>query len=201
MGPLLKRGIPIYIKSTAEPDKPGTLIAYKTDEDRPRREITGISGKNGFIIFNLKKYLMNKQIGFGRDLLDVFAEKGVNFEHMPSGVDSISVIMQEEDLAKAAKRAHLDIDHFKAEITDEVNQRLNPDSAGFSDEQLALIAVVGEGMKHRIGMAAQITGSLAGNKVNIETLDQGSSEISMIFGVRKEDYQRAIIGLYNDLLK
>jgi aspartate kinase len=187
IGPVRKKNIPVHVRDTNHPSEPGTIISTEYDA---QRTIRGIAGKKGFAALTVEKYLMDKQVGFGRDLLDVFARRGINFEHMPSGVDTLSLILQQRDIAG-----------LEDELKSEIAEKLHPDSMQFLQSPLALIAIVGEGMKHHVGMAAQVTRSLANHGINIETINQGASERSMILGVQEADYKNAIRGLYSDLLE
>lgn len=188
IGPLIERKIPIVIKNTNNPDAPGTLVSEDYDHQHPVR---GIAGTNGFVSLDVKKYRMNKEIGFGRDLLAILADEGISFDHIPSGIDSLSLVLRKDQLTPESEQR----------VLENIEERLQPDSAEFTDKHLAVISVVGEGMRHRIGMAAKATASLANHEVNIETMNQGASEISMTFGVRDSDYEKAIRGLYEDIIK
>ncbi len=185
LGPVRKRNIPVNIRNTNYPSAPGTLISSEYNREKP---IRGIAGRNGFCAISLEKYLMNKEVGFGERLLRVIADNGLSYEHSPSGIDNISVIL-EQDKVK-------DMDCLVKEISSE----LRPDKIDVLRD-LALIAVVGEGMRHTVGIASRITSALADNGINIEILNQGASESNIIIGVKSEDYKNAIRALYNRLLK
>ncbi len=182
--PVVEAGIPICIRNTNFPERPGTMIVPK------RRHITGevvgIAYKTGFCTISMTKYLMNREIGFGRRLLQIIEEEGLSFEHMPSGIDTLSIVLREADLDTDTEKRM--VERIRAEL-------------GCSEVEvehgLALIMVAGEGMRHHVGIAATATRALADANVNIEMLDQGASEISMMFGVKEEDVTRAVRALYD----
>ncbi len=181
--PAVRAGIPICIKNTMAPDAPGTLITLA------RKDVTGqpvgIAYTTGFMSIMLAKYLMNREIGFGRKALQIIEEEGIPFEHMPSGIDTLSVILRERDVDAQTEK----------KIIERMKDELNV-SDFVVEHGLALIMVAGEGMVHHIGMAAKAAQALADAGVNIEMLDQGASEISIMFGVKEEDAPRAVRSLY-----
>lgn len=181
--PVVRAGIPIHIRNTHRPEAPGTrIVAERKDAGG---KVVGIACDAGFCTIFLSKYLMNREIGFGRRLLQILEEEGLSYEHAPSGIDNMSVILKEDDLDKETETRALT--RIGAEL-------------GASDVEiergLALIMIVGEGMRYSIGMAAKATQALAQAGVNIEMMNQGSSEISMMFGVKAEDRVRAVRSLY-----
>jgi len=182
--PAVQTGIPICIKNTNCPDAPGTRIVL--DRKHKPGEVVGIAGAKGFCTIFVSKYLMDREIGFGRRFLQVFEEEGLSFEHMPSGVDNISIILREKDLDPATE----------SRIVDRIKTDLGADNVTV-EHDLALVMIVGEGMRHSVGLAAKVTGAFAAAKVNIEMINQGSSEISMIFGVKAADRDRAVRSLYH----
>lgn len=181
--PAVRAGIPICIRNTGNPDAGGTRIVG--ERARTERTVVGIASGAGFCTLYASLYLMNRQIGFGRRFLQVFEEEGLSYEHMPSGIDNVSIILRESG--------------FPPETERRVLRRLRRD-LGLQDAQvergLALIMIVGEGMRYHVGLAARATGALAEAGVNIEMMNQGASEISMMFGVKAGDRSRSVASLY-----
>lgn len=181
--PAVSAGIPIRIRNTNRPEAPGTtIVPHHTDVDS---RVVGIASDSGFCTLYLSKYLMNREIGFGRHVLQILEDEGLSYEHTPSGIDNMSVVLEEKG--------------FDPQVEDRVLARLR-DELGVEDAEvehgLCLIMIVGEGMRFSVGLAACATGALARAGVNIEMMNQGSSEISMMFGVKKEDRKKAILALY-----
>jgi len=181
--PVYRKGIPVRILNTNNPNAPGTTIL--TTRKKITCPVVGIASDKGFCSIYISKYLMNREIGFGRKLLQIFEEEGLSYEHTPSGIDNISVILKENILNKAAEERVIYRIKSELQVDDIAVQR-----------NLALIMVVGEGMQHTIGIAARISGSLAKVGVNIEMINQGSSEVSMMFGVKAEDSVAAVKAIY-----
>ncbi len=180
--------IPINIKNTNRPEDRGTFIVPETD-DISEYVITGIAGKTGFSTLTIEKDMMNAELGFGRRVLQAIEENGLAFEHFPSGIDTMSVVLHTKELQ--AKRADVMADICKA---------VNPDNI-FVEENLALIAIVGRGMVKAKGTAARIFTSLANSGVNIRMIDQGSCELNIIVGVDANDYTTALNAIYNEFVK
>lgn len=184
--PVRSAGIPINIKNTNDPSAPGTMIVPEShDEEVSAYTITGIAGKKNFSAINLHKDRMNSQIGFCRDVLDVLAENGICIEHMPSSIDSMTVIIDS---------AH--IDGKQDEIVTQIRKRVKPDDI-YVEEGIALVAVVGRGMCRTRGVAARIFAALAHARINVKMIDQGSSELNVIVGVNEEDFEQAIRCIYD----
>lgn len=184
--PVRSAGIPINIRNTNEPEAPGTMIVPEShDESVSAYTITGIAGKKNFTAINLHKDRMNSQIGFCRDVLDVLAENGVCIEHMPSSIDSMTVIIDRAQLAGK-----------QDEIVTQIRKRVNPDDL-YVEEGIALVAVVGRGMCRTRGVAARIFAALAHARINVKMIDQGSSELNVIVGVNEEDFEQAIRCIYD----
>lgn len=184
--PVRSAGIPINIRNTNDPSAPGTMIVPDSHDDEVSAyTITGIAGKKNFSAINLHKDRMNSQIGFCRDVLDVLAENGICIEHMPSSIDSMTVIVDS---------AHMDgkLD----DIVTQIRKRVNPDDI-YVEEGVALIAVVGKGMCRTRGVAARIFAALAHARINVKMIDQGSSELNVIVGVNEEDFEQAIRCIYD----
>lgn len=181
--PLRETRIPINVRNTREPENPGTLIVAERNASDP---LCGIAGRGGFTMINLEKALMNRECGFGRRVLQVFEEHGVCFEHMPSGIDTVSVIVKDEELGS----------HGPA-ITRAIERTCSPDRITLTPG-LALIATVGQGMSGRIGMAARLCSALASRRINIRVIDQGASENNIIVGVEEADLEEAVRAIYNE---
>ncbi|SCP94753.1 aspartate kinase [Anaerobium acetethylicum] len=182
--PVRTVGIPINIKNTNKPEDAGTMIVAQTVDSCPN-VITGIAGKKGFSVINIEKDMMNSEVGFGRNVLRSLEKQGICFEHIPSGIDTLGVVVSTDSL-KGKEKA----------VLDEIISRTNPDHIEI-ENNLALIAVVGRGMKKARGTAAKIFTALAQAKINIKMIDQGSSELNIIVGVEEEDFEEAIRAIYN----
>lgn len=181
--PVRTAGIPINIRNTNRPEDKGTMIVADSSEVS-RYTITGIAGKKGLSAINIEKDMMNSECGFGRNVLRALEKNGLNFEHMPSGIDTMSVIVA-TDALKPVER----------QVLDEINFRVHPDHMEVEDN-LALIAVVGRGMRKARGTAGRIFSALAHAKINVKMIDQGSSELNIIIGVSDEDFEAAVKAIY-----
>lgn len=182
--PVRTVGIPINIKNTNAPDDEGTWIVGNTCQ-KSKYVITGIAGKKGFASINIEKDMMNAEVGFGRKVLKVFEEYGVSFEHMPSGIDTLSVMVHQSEFVNKEQN-----------ILSGINKAVSPDHIDIQSD-LALIAVVGRGMKAQRGTAGRIFSALAHANVNVRMIDQGSSELNIIIGVANEDFDVAIKAIYD----
>ncbi len=182
--PVHKEGIPINIRNTNAPEDEGTMIVRKTCR-KPEHTITGIAGKKGFVAINIEKDMMNSEIGFGRRVLSAFEENGISFEHLPSGIDTLTVFVHQDEFAEKEQK-----------VLSLLQQYTDPDTIDI-DSDLSLIAVVGRGMKEKRGTAARIFAALAHNNINIKMIDQGSSELNIIIGVRDDDFEKAIRAIYD----
>lgn len=181
--PAFDAHIPVCIKNTNNPTAPGTMIvAEKEPNDNC---VVGIASDTGFISIYVSKYLMNREVGFGRKLLQVLEDENISYEHAPSGIDEITLIVHESQLTVEKEKR----------IVERIQTELNADTVDVHRD-LALIMVVGEGMKETIGMAQTATRALGEAKVNIEMINQGSSEVSMMFGIKSNGLHRAIKSLY-----
>ena len=181
--PVRKAGIPINIKNTNKPGDAGTFIVESTSQ-KPLYTITGIAGKKGFSVVNIEKDMMNGELGFGRRVLEQFEKNGISFEHMPSGIDTMSIIVHQEEFAKREQ-----------EILSGIHRNVSPDLIDIETD-LALIAVVGRGMKSERGTAGRIFSALAHAHVNVKMIDQGSSELNIIIGVHERDFEKAVKAIY-----
>ena len=179
--PVRAPGIPINIRNTNDPDHGGTLILADRETKLP---VCGIAGRSGCSMVSMKKTLMNKERGFGWRVLSVLEEHGVSFEHMPTGIDTLSLIFRDEELQN----------HGQA-IVKGIERTCEPDTISLTSE-LALIATVGIGMNHHIGVAAHLFKALSDARINIRVIDQGSSEMNIIIGVDEEDLNKAIVAIY-----
>lgn len=182
--PVRKEGIPINIKNTNKPEEPGTLIVESTCR-KPKYVITGVAGKKGFCSINIEKAMMNTEIGFGRKVLDVFEKSGISFEHMPSGIDTMTIFVHQSEF-----------EEFEQSVIAGIHRAVSPDSVELESD-LALIAVVGRGMKSARGTAGRIFSALAHARVNVKMIDQGSSELNIIVGVKNDDFEPAIKAIYD----
>ena len=182
--PVRKAGIPINIKNTNAPEDSGTFIVESTSQ-KPQFTITGIAGKKGFTSISIEKDMMNTEIGFGRKVLEVFEKNGICFEHMPSGIDTMSIIVHQEEFAPKEQ-----------EILAGIHRNCHPDVIDIETD-LALIAVVGRAMKSNRGTAGRIFSALAHARINVKMIDQGSSELNIIIGVSESDFDKAIQAIYS----
>ena len=183
--PVQKANIPINIRNTNRPSDAGTMIVPATSGRRATRKVTGVAGHTGFSSILIDKAMMNGEIGFGAKLLTILARHGVSFEHCPSGIDTMSIVVSTASLAPAREA-----------VLAEIEQELHPDHLSVEDN-LALIAVVGQGMIYSKGVAASIFGAIADAKINIRMIDQGSSELNIIIAVQEADYETAIRSIYH----
>ena len=183
--PVRQAGIPINIRNTNRPGDPGTFIVPTLPSCAHKRKVTGLAGHRGFSSVYVEKSMMNGEIGFVAKLLQIFANHGISFEHCPSGIDTVSILVSTAALEPA-----------REEILREIEQELKPDHVSVEDG-LALIAVVGQGMIYAKGTAARIFRVIADADINIRMIDQGSSELNIIIAVRDPDYERAIRSLYH----
>lgn len=182
--PVRKAGIPINIRNTNEPEADGTLIVESTCQ-KPLYTITGIAGKKGFVAVNLEKDKMNSEVGFCRKALQAFEENGISIEHMPSGIDTMTVFVHQAEF-----------EGKEQQVISSIRRLANPDIIDL-EADLALIAVVGRGMKSNRGTAGRIFSALAHANINIRMIDQGSSELNIIIGVSNEDFDDAIKAIYD----
>ncbi len=181
--PVRKQGIPINIRNTNQPEDEGTWIVGNTCK-KSKYTITGIAGKKGFASINIEKDMMNAEIGFGRKVLQVFEEYDISFEHMPSGIDTLNVMVHQTEFADKEQN-----------ILSGISKAVNPDHIEIQSD-LALIAVVGRCMKSQRGTVGRIFAALAHANVNVRMIDQGSSEQNVIIGVSNEDFETAIRAIY-----
>ncbi len=182
--PVRKAGIPINIRNTNRPKDNGTMIVSSTCH-KPRFTITGIAGKKGFVTVNIEKDMMNSEIGFGRKVLEEFEKQGISFEHIPSGIDTMSIVVHQEEF-----------EEHEQKVLAGIQRAVHPDYLEVEGD-LALIAVVGRAMRANRGTAGRIFSALAHANINVKMIDQGSSEWNIIVGVRNDDFERAIRAIYD----
>lgn len=182
--PVRKEGIPINIRNTNRPEDMGTMIVESTSM-KPEYTITGIAGKRGFSAVSIEKAMMNSELGFGRKVLEQFEKQGISFEHMPSGIDTMSVLVHQEEFVKKEQA-----------VLAGIHRNTQPDSIEIESD-IALIAIVGRGMKSQRGTAGRIFSALAHAHVNVKMIDQGSSELNIIVGVEDADFEKALRAIYD----
>ena len=182
--PVRREGIPINIRNTNAPEDKGTWIVESTCQ-KPKYVITGIAGKKGFCAVNIDKDMMNSEIGFGRKVLQAFEENGISFEHVPSGIDTMTVFVHQDEFM-----------HKEQQVVSGIHRLAEPDRIEI-EADLALIAVVGRGMRSTRGTAGRIFSALAHSNVNVKMIDQGSSELNIIIGVANADFETAIKAIYD----
>ena len=189
MFPVHKAGIPTNIRNTNDPSHPGTIISLNAPHDDLHPTITGIAGRKGFSVISIEKAMMNSELGFGRKVLQAFEENSVSFEHLPTGIDTLCVVVSGEVFAP--KR---DI------ILSRIVHETNPDTITAYDN-MSIIATVGRGMVHNCGTAARLFAAMSKAGINVRMIDQGSSELSIIVGVNDADYESTIQAIYNAFVK
>jgi aspartate kinase len=182
--PVRRAGIPVNIRNTSRPDDPGTMIVPGNGSEKHTGMITGIAGRKDFTVIAIEKAMMNAQVGFGRRVLSVLEDHGVSFEHLPSGIDTMSLVVADGQI-----NGKLD------DVLEGLRVEVHPDSIE-ATPQMALIATVGRGMAHIPGMAAKLFGALSEASINIRMIDQGSSELNIIVGVHADDFEPAVRAIY-----
>jgi aspartate kinase len=182
--PVRKAGIPINIRNTNDPEAAGTLIVDSTCQ-KPEFTITGIAGKKGFVAVSIDKDMMNSEVGFCRKALQAFEENGISIEHMPSGIDTMTVFVHQAEF-----------EGKEQQVISALRRLAAPDIIDL-EADLALIAVVGRGMKSTRGTAGRIFSALAHANINVRMIDQGSSELNIIIGVSNDDFEPAIKAIYD----
>lgn len=184
--PVRRSGIPINIRNTNQPEDPGTMIVPHTETEQQERVVTGIAGKTGFAALYIEKDMMNSELGYGRRVLETLERRGINFEHLPSGIDTITVVVSSAEL-----EGKMDA------VVADLKRAVRPDALQIYDN-LALLAVVGRGMIRTPGVAARVFSALAEKGINVRMIDQGSSELNIIIGVAAEDYPAALNAIYQE---
>ncbi|SKC85729.1 aspartate kinase [Maledivibacter halophilus] len=179
--PVRDAGIPINIRNTNEPDNPGTII---TKDESSDKIVTGIAGKKDFTVIAIDKNHMHSDIGFIRKILSILEMNNICFEHLPSGIDSVSIVI-----------SNCRLENKLNTIIDEINKQCDPDSLNVYTN-MALIATVGNNMAYTTGISAKLFTALGDEKINIRMIDQGSSEINIIVGIEEKDFEKAIKAIY-----
>ena len=187
--PVREKGIPINIRNTNAPADPGTMIVAAVESQKVDTVITGVAGKKGFSVIAIEKEMMNSLVGFGRRVLEVLENNDLCFEHLPSGIDTMSVVVNDADFLPK-----------KDAILHELQRKTKADSISVYDG-IALIAVVGRGMAGERGTACRVFNAIAESGVNIRMIDQGSSELNIIVGVAEEDYITTLNAIYHEFVK
>ncbi|MDD6995308.1 MAG: aspartate kinase [Candidatus Borkfalkiaceae bacterium] len=183
--PVRAAGIPIHILNTFRPEEKGTKIVAAHSEKTDGGVVTGIAGKKGFTVITLEKSLMNAEIGFAAKVLTAVAEEGIPLEHMPSGIDTLSVVLESSRLAGGVKER----------LIEKIKKETHTERV-FLHENISLIATVGHGLRGCIGASARLFKALADEGISVITIDQGSSELNIIVGVEDRDCDRAIAAIY-----
>ena len=186
--PVHRAGISTHIKNTNRPEDQGTVIRFTADDVPPPHTITGIAGKKGFCVISIEKAMMNAELGFGRRVLEALEMEGISFEHLPTGIDTMCVVVSREMLE--GKR-----DKVVSRIVDMVS----PDTVTIHDN-MALVATVGRGMVNHHGTAARVFKAMSDSSINVRMIDQGSSEISIIVGVDDVNFEKAVCAIYNEFI-
>ena len=187
--PVRHAGIPINIRNTNAPEDKGTMIVSTAEGYDKERIITGLAGKKGFSVIHIEKDRMNAEIGFGRRVLEILEDNDISFEHLPSGIDTMSIVVATSALEGRRER-----------ILQSITRQAKADQVEILDG-LCLIAVVGRGMVKARGTAARIFDAIYGAGVNIRMIDQGSSELNIIIGVNEDDYENALRAIFREFIK
>lgn len=183
--PAFKKGVPVCIKNTNNPVAKGTMVV--NERNFLSNPVVGIASDSNFSTIYVRKYLMNREVGFGRHLLEILEDEGLSYEHMPSGIDDTSIILRGSQLTP----------EIEARIVDRIEKELHVDDVHV-EHDFAMVMIVGEGMRKMVGITAKATAGLARAGVNLHMINQGSSEVSMVFGVKATDADKAVRELYND---
>ena len=186
--PVRHSGIPINIRNTNRPQDEGTWIVEATGQ-KPAHVLTGIAGKKGFVAMIITKAMMNSEIGFGRKVLQALEDNDISFEHMPSGIDTMTVVIHADEFLEKEQK-----------VISAIHRMAAPDSIEIETD-LALIAVVGRGMRSTSGTAGKLFSALAEADVNVKMIDQGSSELNIIVGCRNKDFEKAIEAIYHKFVQ
>ena len=184
--PLYKDRIPVVIKNTNKPHDKGTFIVSERDISSLSQIVSGVSCDKGFTIINIKKYLMNREVGFTRRVLSILEEENISIEHIPSGIDNLSIIMRTTQISGKEQN-----------VLNKIRNQIQVDELTI-DHDLAILMIVGEGMNRAIGTAASATNALSKNKINLNMINQGSSEISMMFGIDEHYSDIAVQAIYDE---
>ena len=189
MFPVHKAGIPTNIRNTNKPYHPGTMISKNAPNEISVPTITGIAGHKGYSVISVEKSMMNSEVGFGRKVLQILENYGVSFEHMPTGIDSMCVVVNSSALEPR-----------RAEILREIEQLVNGSGSVSVSDNMSIIATVGRGMVHNCGTAARLFSAMSRARINVRMIDQGSSELSIIVGVNDSDFEATIHAIYHEFV-
>lgn len=189
MFPVHRAGIPTNIRNTNLPEHPGTLISLDMPEETDVPTITGIAGRKGFSVIFVEKAMMNAELGFGRRVLWALEEQGISFEHLPTGIDTMSVVVPGDDLAP-----------HREQVVQRIMELVEPDTLTIHDD-MSLIATVGRGMVHNCGTAARLFAAMSRAGINVRMIDQGSSELSIIVGVDDKDFESTVRAIYDEFVQ
>ena len=189
MFPVHKAGIPTNIRNTNKPYHPGTMISKNAPNEISVPTITGIAGHKGYSVISIEKSMMNSEVGFGRKVLQVLENYGVSFEHMPTGIDSMCVVVNSATL-----------EPHRAEIIKEIENLVDGSGSVSVSDNMSIIATVGRGMVHNCGTAARLFSAMSRARINVRMIDQGSSELSIIVGVNDSDFEATIHAIYHEFV-
>ncbi|MGT2771644.1 aspartate kinase [Streptococcus marimammalium] len=181
--PAYRGKIPLVIKNTNNPSHPGTRIVLEKQNNT--NSVVGISGDKGFVSINISKYLMNREVGFGKKLLQILEDLNISWEHMPTGIDDLSIVLREKELTPIKEQ----------EIVARLTRELEVDTITI-EHHLSIIMIVGENMKNHIGVTAKATQALSNQNINLSMISQGSSEVSVLFVIKTQQEKEAIKALY-----
>lgn len=187
--PVRYANIPINIKNTNAPEAAGTMIVASSSEYDAEKIITGVAGKKGFSVITIEKDMMNSEVGFGRKVLEILEDNEISFEHLPSGIDNMSIVISSASLEGRREK-----------LINTITRNVKADSVTVEDN-LALIAIVGRGMVKAKGTAARVFDAISNAGINIRMIDQGSSEISIIVGIEEHDFEKAHNAIYHEFVK
>jgi len=189
MFPVHQAGIPTNIRNTNKPYHPGTMISRDAPHEVSVPTITGIAGHKGYSVINVEKSMMNSEVGFGRKVLQVFEEAGIPFEHLPTGIDSMCVVVESRALAP-----------HREEVISRIEELVRGSGSVSASDNLSIIATVGRGMVHNCGTAARLFSAMSRARINVRMIDQGSSELSIIVGVNDSDFEATIHAIYHEFV-
>ncbi|MBR3098048.1 MAG: aspartate kinase [Clostridia bacterium] len=189
MFPVHRAGIPTNIRNTNKPYHPGTLISKNAPNEISVPTITGIAGHKGYSVISIEKNMMNSEVGFGRKVLQVLEDAGISFEHMPTGIDSMCVVVASEALAP-----------HREEVLQKLEALVDDSGSVSVNDNMSIIATVGRGMVHNCGTAARLFSAMSRSRINVRMIDQGSSELSIIVGVNDSDFEATIHAIYHEFV-
>ena len=189
MFPVHRAGIPTNIRNTNKPYHPGTLISKNASNEVSVPTITGIAGHKGYSVISIEKSMMNSEVGFGRKVLQVLEDAGISFEHMPTGIDSMCVVVASEKLAP-----------HREEVLRKLEALVDDSGSVSVNDNMSIIATVGRGMVHNCGTAARLFSAMSRSRINVRMIDQGSSELSIIVGVNDSDFEATIHAIYHEFV-